>query len=154
VAGTERGVTEPQPNFSACFGAPFMPLHPKVYADLLGEKVKQHGTQVWLVNTGWTGGPYGEGQRMKLAHTRRMVDAAITGELEEVELETEPFFGLHIPAHIEGVPDDVLQPRDTWADPETYDQAAKKLAGMFRENFEQFSDDVDAKVAAAGPQEP
>ena len=154
VAGTERGVTEPQPNFSACFGAPFMPLHPKVYADLLGEKVKQHGTQVWLVNTGWTGGPYGEGQRMKLAHTRRMVDAAITGELEEVELETEPFFGLHIPADIEGVPDDVLQPRDTWADPETYDQAAKKLAGMFHENFEQFSDDVDAEVAAAGPQKP
>jgi phosphoenolpyruvate carboxykinase (ATP) len=154
VAGTERGVTEPQPNFSACFGAPFMPLHPKVYADLLGNKVKQHGTQVWLVNTGWNGGPYGEGQRMKLAHTRRMVDAATTGELKDVDLETEPFFGLHIPAHIEGVPVEVLRPRDTWADAQAYDQAAKRLAGMFRENFEQFSDDVDAEIAAAGPQIP
>jgi phosphoenolpyruvate carboxykinase (ATP) len=152
VAGTERGVTEPQPNFSACFGAPFMPLHPKIYADLLGDKVKKHGTQVWLVNTGWTGGPYGEGHRMKLAHTRRMVDAAITDELEEVELETEPFFGLQVPSKVEGVPDEVLRPRKTWGDPKAYDEQAHKLVDLFRDNFKQFEADVDQAVLSAGPQ--
>jgi phosphoenolpyruvate carboxykinase (ATP) len=154
VAGTERGVTEPQPNFSACFGAPFMPLHPKVYADLLGEKVLKHGTQVWLVNTGWTGGPHGVGHRMKLAHTRRMVDAAITGELDEVELKTEPYFGLHVPTRIAGVPDKVLRPKETWEDAQAYDEQAKKLAEMFGDNFEQFGNEVDAQIAAAGPQSP
>jgi phosphoenolpyruvate carboxykinase (ATP) len=152
VAGTERGVTEPQPNFSACFGAPFMPLHPKVYADLLGEKIKKHNTQVWLVNTGWTGGPHGEGHRMNLSYTRRMVDAAITGELEDVELQAEAFFNLRVPVHINGVPDKVLRPRDTWADSKAYDQQAGKLAGMFQENFKQFESDVDPAVVSAGPQ--
>lgn len=152
VAGTERGVTEPQPNFSACFGAPFMPLHPRVYADLLGEKVRKHGAQVWLVNTGWTGGPYGVGQRMKLAHTRRMVEAAISGELDAVQLETEPHFSLHVPVHIEGVPDQILRPRETWGHPEAYDQQARQLANMFYENFRQFQSDVDPSIAAAGPE--
>jgi phosphoenolpyruvate carboxykinase (ATP) len=152
VAGTEQGVTEPQPNFSACFGAPFMPLHPRIYADLLAEKVKKHNTQVWLVNTGWTGGPYGEGHRMNLAHTRRMVDAAITGELEGVELQAEPFFNLRVPVYIDGVPEEVLQPRETWTDTKAYDQQAGKLAKMFQENFKQFESDIDPAVIAAGPQ--
>lgn len=152
VAGTERGVIEPQPNFSACFGAPFMPLHPRVYADLLGKKVREHDAQAWLVNTGWTGGPYGEGHRMKLAHTRRMVDAAISGELDAVELEPEPFFSLRVPKQIQGVPEGVLRPRETWQDPEAYDQQARKLVDMFCENFEQFISDVDESIVAAGPQ--
>ncbi|MGD8552584.1 MAG: phosphoenolpyruvate carboxykinase (ATP), partial [Anaerolineales bacterium] len=139
-------------NFSACFGAPFMPMHPKVYADLLGEKAEKHGAQVWLVNTGWTGGPYGQGHRMKLAHTRRMVEAAITGELDEVELEIEPFFGLHVPLHVESIPDQVLHPRQTWDDPKAYDQQVKKLAVMFRDNFKQFEAEVDHAITAAGPQ--
>ena len=127
VAGTERGVTEPSATFSACFGAPFMPLHPGVYAKLLGEKLQRHGSRVWLVNTGWTGGAYGTGSRMKLAHTRRMVSAALAGELDSVETVEDPIFGLHIPVTVEGVPDEVLRPRATWADGEAYDAAAKKL---------------------------
>jgi phosphoenolpyruvate carboxykinase (ATP) len=151
VAGTERGVTEPQPNFSACFGAPFMPLHPGEYARLLGERIDEHGANVWLVNTGWTAGPYGTGHRMKLAHTRRMVSAALKGELDDVETQEEPFFGLHVPKHIEGVPDEVLMPRGTWDDPEAYDKQAKKLVGMFKENFEQFADGVSQAIRDAGP---
>jgi phosphoenolpyruvate carboxykinase (ATP) len=127
-------------------------MHPKVYADLLGEKVEKHSAQVWLINTGWTGGPYGEGHRMKLAHTRRMVEAAITGELDQVELDTEPFFGLHVPVHIEGVPDQVLRPQTTWPDAAEYDKQAKKLSVMFRENFEQFAAEVDPAITAAGPE--
>ncbi len=129
-----------------------MPLHPSVYADLLGEKVEKHGAQVWLVNTGWTGGPYGEGHRMKLTHTRRMVDAAISGQLQDVEVKTEPYFGLHVPVHIEGVPDEVLRPRQTWQDSKAYDEQAQKLARMFQENFAQFEDEVDPSIMAAGPQ--
>lgn len=151
LAGTERGVKEPQPNFSVCFGAPFMPLHPGRYAKLLGEKLDQHGSKVWLVNTGWTGGPYGVGGRMKLAYTRRMVSAALAGELDDIETFTEPFFGLHIPKHVEGVPDDVLNPRNTWSDGAAYDAQAAKLAKMFVENFKQFEDGVTADVRAAGP---
>jgi len=151
VAGTESGVTEPSPVFSACFGAPFMPLHPGVYAKLLGEKIDQHGASVWLVNTGWTGGPYGVGSRMKLSYTRRMIEAALNGELDGVPMATDPFFGLSIPAHVDGVPDTVLQPRQTWSDPAAYDAQAAKLAQMFVKNFAQFADGVTPEIAAAGP---
>jgi phosphoenolpyruvate carboxykinase (ATP) len=151
VAGTERGVTEPKPEFSACFGAPFMPLHPGEYARLLGEKIAKHDANVWLINTGWTGGPYGQGRRMKLAYTRRMVTAALAGELDDVETFTHPVFGLEIPAHVPDVPDEVLDPRQTWGDPEAYDRQALNLARMFVENFEQFADGVSEEIRAAGP---
>lgn len=151
VAGTERGVTEPIPDFSACFGAPFMPLHPGAYAKLLGEKLEKHGSNIWLVNTGWTGGPHGVGSRMKLAYTRAMVTAALEGKLDDVETATESFFGLAIPNQVEGVPDEVLNPRNTWADKAAYDAQASKLVKMFHENFKQFEDGVTAEVIAAGP---
>jgi len=151
VAGTERGVTEPIPNFSACFGAPFMPLHPGEYARLLGEKIDRHGSNVWMVNTGWTGGPYGEGHRMELNYTRRMVSAALNGELDDVDTFVHPIFGLHIPQSIEGVPDEILDPRQTWEDPEAYDRQAQKLAEMFIQNFEQFEEGVSNEIRAAGP---
>lgn len=151
VAGTERGVTEPSATFSTCFGAPFLPLRPSVYAELLGKKVQEHGAQCWLVNTGWTGGPYGVGSRMKLAYTRAMVNAALSGALDDVETVVDPVFGLHIPVRVPGVPDEVLQPRKTWADPAAYDEQAKKLAAMFRENFEKFVESVTEGVRNAGP---
>ena len=151
VAGTERGVKEPQPTFSACFGAVFIPLHPGVYAEMLGEKLREHGARVWLVNTGWTGGPYGEGSRMKLAYTRAMVRAALAGELDDVETTTAPFFNLQIPTSVPGVPSEVLNPRGTWADPAAYDEQARKLAGLFAENFERFADRVSESVKSAGP---
>jgi phosphoenolpyruvate carboxykinase (ATP) len=151
VAGTERGVTEPQAVFSACFGAPFLPRRPGVYAKMLGEKLAEHEAQCWLVNTGWTGGPYGTGRRMKLAHTRAMISAALGGRLGRVETETDPVFGLQVPVTIPGVPDEVLRPRATWDDPEAYDRAASKLAGMFRANFAQFADEVDDGVKSGAP---
>jgi len=155
VAGTERGVTAPQPEFSACFGAPFIPLHPGKYARLLGEKIDQHGASVWLVNTGWTGGAAGGGgNRMKLAYTRRMVRAILGGELEDVETKTESFFNLAIPTRVEGVPDQVLNPRDTWPDNAAYDAQAAKLVGMFIENFKTFADGVSEEIRAAGPKKP
>jgi phosphoenolpyruvate carboxykinase (ATP) len=151
VAGTERGVKDPKATFSACFGAPFMPLHPTKYAELLGQKIERHGSRVWLINTGWTGGPYGVGNRMKLAYTRRMVSAALSGELDQVETRKDPFFGLHVPVSIEGVPPDVLRPRETWHSGEEYDLQAAKLADMFKENFEQYGDAVSEAIKAAGP---
>ena len=151
VAGTERGVTEPKVTFSACFGAPFMPLHPGVYAQMLGEKLERHGTRVWLVNTGWTGGPTGVGSRIKLAFTRRMVHAALAGELDGAATYTDPLFGLAVPEHVEGVPDQLLRPRETWANPADYDEKAAHLADLFAENFEKFEDGVSAGVRAAGP---
>jgi len=151
VAGTERGITEPQATFSACFGAPFMPLHPTVYAELLAKKIKQHGSAVWLVNTGWTGGPYGVGQRMKLTYTRRMVNAALNGELDDVEFEEEPFFGLMVPTSVPDVPKNVLNPRHTWDDTTAYDAKAQALAAMFRENFKQFADRATDDILAGGP---
>lgn len=151
VAGTERGVTEPQPNFSTCFGAPFMPLHPGVYGKLLGEKIAQHGVKVWLVNTGWTGGPYGLGSRMKLAYTRAMVTAVVENQLDDVTFTTEPYFGLQIPTHVPGVPEEALNPRNTWADKDAYDAQARKLVGMFIENFKQFEAGVTEEIKAAGP---
>ncbi|MCA9924253.1 MAG: phosphoenolpyruvate carboxykinase (ATP), partial [Anaerolineales bacterium] len=146
-------VTEPKREFSACFGAPCMPMHPGRYAELLGEKIDEHGSQVWLVNTGWTGGAYGVGSRMKLSYTRRMVSAVLNGELEDVETEVEPFFNLAIPKAIDGVPDEMLNPRATWADPAQYDAQATKLVGMFIENFKQFEDGVTKAVIAAGPKQ-
>jgi phosphoenolpyruvate carboxykinase (ATP) len=151
VAGTERGVKEPQPTFSACFGQVFLPLHPGVYADLLGKKIEEHGSRVWLVNTGWTGGPYGVGSRMKLSYTRAMVRAALAGELDGVATTESPFFRLQIPTEIPGVPSDVLIPRNTWADKDAFDRQARELADKFIQNFEQFADRVPEAVRTAGP---
>lgn len=151
VAGTERGVTEPTATFSACFGAPFMPLHPTVYAELLAEKIKQHGSAVWLVNTGWTGGGYGVGSRIKLAYTRRMINAILNGELENVEYEEEPFFGLMIPKIVPDVPAEILYPRTTWMDKTAYDEKAQALVQMFRQNFEKFADRANDDIQAGGP---
>lgn len=151
VAGTERGVTEPQATFSACFGSPFMPLHPTVYAKLLAEKIRKHGSKVWLVNTGWTGGPYGIGERMKLKYTRKMLTEAINGNLENVEYVTDPIFGFAIPTQVEGVPSELLIPRNTWADANEYDQKAQELANMFIKNFEQFADQADEEILKASP---
>jgi phosphoenolpyruvate carboxykinase (ATP) len=151
VAGTERGVTEPAATFSSCFGAPFLPRHPGVYAKLLGERLKEHGAAVWLVNTGWSGGAYGTGSRMKLAHTRAMVHAALDGRLAEATFEADPVFGLEVPTAVPGVPSQVLRPRQTWADGAAYDEAAGRLAGMFKENFGRFADQVSAEVRRAGP---
>ena len=151
VAGTERGVTEPKAAFSTCFGAPFLPLPAGVYAEMLGRKLEEHGAQVWLVNTGWTGGAYGDGQRMKLAHTRSMVRAVLSGQLDEAHTHPDPVFGLHIPQSIPGVPREVLDPRETWGDPAAYDAMAAKLAGMFRDNFKKFEQQVSEGVRAAGP---
>ncbi|HSF40556.1 MAG TPA: phosphoenolpyruvate carboxykinase (ATP), partial [Thermoanaerobaculia bacterium] len=151
VAGTEKGVTEPKVTFSTCFGSPFLPLHPSVYASMLGEKLTQHGAKVWLLNTGWTGGPYGTGERIKLRFTRRMVTAALSGELDGVETRTEPFFGLAVPVRIEGVPDQLLRPRETWANPADYDAKAGRLAEMFADNFEKYEDQVSEAVKTAGP---
>ncbi len=151
VAGTERGVTEPSPVFSACYGAPFMPMHPMRYAELLGRKLATHDAEVWLINTGWSGGPYGTGSRISIAHTRAMVNAALDGLLADVPLEREPFFGLMVPRHCPGVPDRVLNPRSTWDDPTAYDRQAARLAGMFSENFRRFADQTTAEVLAVDP---
>jgi phosphoenolpyruvate carboxykinase (ATP) len=153
VAGTEKGVTEPEPNFSTCFAAPFLILPPTTYAEMLGEKLEKHGSNVWLINTGWTGGPYGTGSRIKIADTRAMVRAALSGELEKIPTVRDEIFGLDVPRQVPGVPDAVLQPRNTWADKEAYDRQAKKLATMFAENFDKnFKGQVPEDVAAAGPQ--
>ncbi|MDX1440545.1 MAG: phosphoenolpyruvate carboxykinase (ATP), partial [Rubricoccaceae bacterium] len=151
VAGTERGVTEPKATFSACFGEPFMVLPPSRYAEMLGEKIRAHSTRVFLVNTGWTGGPYGTGSRMKLSYTRRMVNAALNGELDHVDTITDPFFGLAIPIEVDGVPADVLNPRSTWADTAAYDAKARELATMFAENFEKYASNVSEAILEAGP---
>ncbi len=151
VAGTEKGVTEPSATFSTCFGAPFLPLNPNVYSKMLGEKIAKHQARVWLVNTGWTGGPYGVGSRMKIAYTRAMIKAALAGELDHVGYVRHPVFNVDVPATCPGVPDRVLDPRGTWADQAAYDAQAVKLAKMFVENFKTFAGDVDAAVVAAGP---
>jgi len=151
VAGTERGVTEPQATFSACFGAPFMPLHPTVYAELLAEKIRTHNSNVWLVNTGWTGGPYGTGHRMKLAYTRKMLSEALAGNLDRIEYSEDPFFGLSMPSNVTGIPSDILNPRNTWRDKEAYDKKANELAKMFTENFNQFKKQAAKEILEAGP---
>ena len=151
VAGTEKGVTEPKATFSTCFGAPFLPLNPNVYARMLGEKIAKYGARVWLVNTGWTGGPYGIGSRMKIAYTRAMITAALTGQLDAVEYQTHPIFNLPMPKTCPNVPDAVLDPRTTWPNKAAYDEQAAKLAKMFVDNFKAFEKDVDLSVRAAGP---
>jgi len=151
VAGTEKGVTEPKATFSACFGAPFMSLSPGVYAKLLGEKIAKHEVDVWLVNTGWSGGPYGVGKRMSIAYTRAMVHAAVTGALAGVPTKPHPIFGVAVPAACPGVPAEVLDPRSTWVDPQAYDEQARKLAAMFATNFQVFAAEVADDVRAAGP---
>jgi len=152
VAGTERGVTEPKETFSACFGAPFLPLHPSVYAKMLGERIARHGVQCWLVNTGWTGGPYGVGRRMDLKSTRAMIRASLAGELDKVPTRREPVFGLQVPKHVPGVSDSLLDPRTTWKDPARYDVQANALTALFRKNFEQFAELVPVSVREAGPE--
>ncbi|WP_342472133.1 phosphoenolpyruvate carboxykinase (ATP) [Metasolibacillus sp. FSL H7-0170] len=151
LAGTERGVTEPEPVFSTCFGSPFLPLPATVYAEMLGKKIDEHGSQVFLVNTGWTGGEYGVGSRMKLSYTRAMVRAAIEGKLSDVETTQDAVFGLHIPTAIEGVPSEVLNPRDAWADKNAYDTKAKHLAGLFNDNFQKFENVSEAISKQGGP---
>jgi len=153
LAGTERGVTEPQPAFSTLFGAPFMPLIPQRYAEMLGERMEQHDAKVWLVNTGWTGGPFGEGHRMEIKYTRAMVNAALEGKLDSVEFKQEPIFGLSIPAEVPGVPSEVLNPRVTWKDKAAYDKMAIELAKKFHENFKNFKADSDETIRNAGPLE-
>ncbi len=151
VAGTEKGVTEPKATFSTCFGAPFLPLAPGYYARMLGEKIARHQAHVWLVNTGWTGGPYGIGKRMKIAYTRAMIRAALAGALDAVAYERDLIFNLDVPTACADVPADVLRPRTTWVNPADYDKQAAKLAKMFAENFKTFEGDVSAAVKAAGP---
>ena len=138
VAGTEAGITEPQTTFSTCFGAPFLPLRPKVYAELLAEKMRKHGARVWLVNTGWTGGPHGVGHRMSLKHTRALLAAALEGKLDTGSFETDPVFGLKVPTACDGVPSEILMPRNTWADKAEYDAKAKHLFELFQKNYEKF----------------
>jgi phosphoenolpyruvate carboxykinase (ATP) len=152
VAGTETGVTEPQATFSACFGEPFMVLPPIEYAKLLGERIAQHQVDVWLVNTGWSGGPYGEGERMDIGYTRAMIRAALTGSLRTIATRHDDFFNLEVPTSCPEVPDEILDPRRTWSDAAKYDAQAAKLAEMFRANFARFADQVPAEIAAAGPQ--
>ncbi|HWZ42165.1 MAG TPA: phosphoenolpyruvate carboxykinase (ATP) [Candidatus Saccharimonadales bacterium] len=149
VAGTEAGVKEPQPNFSTCFGAPFLPLRPKVYAEMLGQRLREHNAQCWLVNTGWFGGPYGTGERMKLPYTRAMVRAVIEGQLNSAPFVVEPAFGLSIPQSCPGVPPGFLDARGAWKDKTAYDHAAADLAARFAKNFEKF--DVPENIRAAGP---
>ena len=151
VAGTEIGVTEPQATFSACFGEPFMPMHPGVYADLLSDKMAEHGATAWLINTGWSGGSYGVGSRMKIKYTRAMLNAALDGELDNVEFALDERFGFAVPTSCPGVPEDVLIPRETWSDKDAYDATADKLASMFNTNFERYADGVSDDVNAAAP---
>ena len=151
LAGTEIGVTEPRATFSAGFGAPFLPRHPGEYARMLAERLEQHAVPVWLVNTGWTGGPYGIGERMSIDHTRTMVRAALNGLLGDVTYQTDPIFGVEVPTSVPGVPSEILRPRDTWTDGPAYDAKAHELASMFVENFADYADGVSPEVRAAGP---
>ena len=145
-------MTEPQATFSTCFGAPFLPQPPAVYARMLGGKLAKHGSTVWLVNTGWTGGPYGEGSRMPIEATRSMLHAALSGALDGGSFRTDPIFGFEVPTEVPAVDAQLLDPRSTWADPARYDRKARELARMFQENFAKFADTVEEDVAAAGPQ--
>jgi phosphoenolpyruvate carboxykinase (ATP) len=151
VAGTEAGVIEPQTTFSACFGAAFMPLHPTVYAELLGKKMKENNVKVWLLNTGWSGGSYGTGSRISLKHTRNLITAALTGRLDDVEYKTHEVFGLAYPTTCPGVPDEILDARSTWADKASYDATANKLAAAFNKNFEKFSEYANDEIMAGAP---
>ena len=151
VAGTEKGITEPRATFSTCFGAPFMVHYPTVYANMLGKLISEHNVCCWLVNTGWSGGTYGVGSRMKIAYTRAMVHAALHGDLENVSYVTDEIFGLQIPQTCPNVPQGVLMPRETWADSEAYDETAMHLANMFIENFRQFEKFVPPNILEVSP---
>ncbi|MBC8034046.1 MAG: phosphoenolpyruvate carboxykinase (ATP) [Chitinophagaceae bacterium] len=151
VAGTEAGVTEPKATFSACFGAPFLPLHPGQYAEMLGDKMREHRVKVWMINTGWSGGSYGTGSRIKLAYTRAMIAAALEGKLDTAEYQKHPVFGMQMPLTCPGVPSELLNPRNTWADKEAYDAAAKNLASQFIANFSKYADRVTEETKAAAP---
>lgn len=151
VAGTEEGITEPQTVFSSCFGEPFLPLHPTRYAEMLGEKIRTYGSQVWLINTGWTGGAYGIGERIKLRYTRAMIGAAMQGQLDAVTYATDPFFGLAYPQAVPGVPAEVLNPRQTWADGAAYDAKARELSQAFHQNFAQYASFANAEIMASAP---
>jgi phosphoenolpyruvate carboxykinase (ATP) len=149
VAGTEKGVTEPQATFSTCFGAPFMPRHPTVYAKMLGEKMARQNVKCWLVNTGWSGGGYGVGQRTSIKHTRAMVRAALDGTLASVASSTDPYFGMQVPSACPDVPGNVLNPKDSWNDKKAYEAAARDVAQRFEKNFQQFEGHVDSTVNKA-----
>jgi phosphoenolpyruvate carboxykinase (ATP) len=151
VAGTEIGVTEPEATFSTCFGAPFMPRHPSVYGNLLKQRIAKGGVTCWLVNTGWTGGKYGEGSRMPIKATRALLNAALDGSLNDAEFRIDPNFGFSVPVAVSGVDSQILDPRSTWANPDAYDQTAKNLVGQFVENFAQFEDHVDEAVRQSAP---
>ena len=153
VAGTEAGVTEPQTTFSACFGAPFMPLHPTFYAEMLGDKMEKSDVNVWLINTGWSGGAYGTGSRIKLKYTRAMISAALNGDLDEVEYQNHPIFGLQMPKSCLNVPIELLNPKNTWEDGNLYDEKANELAKAFKINFEQFADYANEEILEALPKE-
>jgi len=151
VAGTEAGINEPVTAFSACFGAPFMPLHPTVYAEMLSKKMQDAGVNVWLVNTGWTGGPYGIGHRMSLKHTRATITAALKGELENSGYQTHEIFGLAMPTSCPNVPDEILNPINTWEDKDAYFEKANELAIKFNKNFEKFADYANDEIMAGAP---
>ena len=157
IAGTEAGITEPQATFSACFGSPFLPLHPTKYAQMLGDKIQNsealgHGKiNVWLINTGWTGGPYGEGTRIELSFTRAMIKAALEGKLNEVKYQEHDSFNLQYPTSCPDVPNALLNPRDTWRNEEQYDQACEKLVKLFHQNFKQYSEGAGSEISDAGP---
>ena len=152
VAGTEKGVKEPTATFSACFGAPFMVRHPFVYAQLLAKKIKEHKANCWLVNTGWTGGPYGVGSRMSIEFTRALLRAALDGSLRKAAVRSDPIFGFLVPAECPGVPAEILDPRGTWSSSSGYDEHARKLAELFQKNFAKFKDQSSKNVPEAGPQ--
>jgi phosphoenolpyruvate carboxykinase (ATP) len=151
VAGTEVGISEPQATFSTCFGAPFMPRHPSIYADLLSEKIKRHESKCWLINTGWVAGGYGESSRIKIKWTRALLNAALSGMLDDVVFVQDERFGFSIPTTCEGVPDSILQPRQTWHDTKKFDNVANLLSQMFIENFEKFASGCSTEVLEAGP---
>lgn len=151
VAGTEMGITEPTTTFSACFGKAFLPLHPTKYAELLGEKLKKHNVNVWLLNTGWVGGSYGVGSRIKLSYTRALITAALSGELDKVEYGETPYFGLNFPKACAGVPTEILEPKSAWADKNDYDKKAQNLAGQFTKNFEQYASAANDEILSAAP---
>jgi phosphoenolpyruvate carboxykinase (ATP) len=144
-------VKEPTATFSACFGAPFMVLHPSRYAELLAAKIKKHGANCWLVNTGWTGGPYGVGHRMPIQHTRALLNAALDGSLADVNFEEDPVFGIQVPKACPGVPPEILHPRGTWSDGAAYDAKARELAGLFHENFREYARESSEAIRKAGP---
>jgi phosphoenolpyruvate carboxykinase (ATP) len=151
VAGTEKGVSGAQATFSTCFGAPFMPRHPSVYGNLLRDLIANHEVDCWLMNTGWTGGKYGVGQRMPLKFTRSLLNAVLSGKLRNTTVRRDPLFGFEVPLDVEGVPPHLLDPRRTWQDKLGYDTQARQLVAMFAENFRQFENDVDPEVRSAGP---